>query len=65
MENHNNNNSPKQGNVEKPYDGYKEMEIIPSREKHESIHHITGTVELFHNGQQRLVPIPSSDPLGA
>ncbi|KAF1808142.1 MFS general substrate transporter [Eremomyces bilateralis CBS 781.70] len=26
-------------------------------------HHVTGTVDLYLNGQQRLIPIPSSDPL--
>lgn len=27
-------------------------------------HHVSGTVNLYVDGRQRFIPIPSSDPLG-
>jgi hypothetical protein len=53
-----------EGRLEKPE--VIERHILSNSSKSEEVRHneIIGTVNLFVKGQQRLIPIPSSDPLG-
>jgi hypothetical protein len=56
-------NDSKKMDVEKRQHAQK-PDTTSGSEKHIPNQHITGTVDLYLNGQQRLIPVPSSDPLG-